>query len=221
MKAFTHVLLIGLLSTAAYAQDATSPHTGTSKTTDTAKSDTSKKTTAKKEKLTNDELQVLAHYHGVNQMEIDLGKYAMKNGGSQAVKSYGEMMVKEHGDADKQLKTLAKQTGQTIPAEKAATEAEKQEKADAKKQATALKKLKGAEFDRQYLQTMVDDHDRELANIDTKMGQVQNSQLSDELKNLKSTLQHHADAARELQKSNAQASAGTSQPPVAKAPTTK
>lgn len=216
MKAIISGLLIGLLTTAAYADDQT-------KQTDTTKQTEASKTTAttkpaKKEKLTANELQVVAHYHAVNLMEVDLGKAAMKQGSSQAVKSYGEMLVKEHGDSDKKLLALAKATKQTVPAEKPATDAEKQEKADQKKQAMALKKLKGADFDKQYLQMMVDGHDKELSKIDTKIAEVQNSELADLLRATKPVLQHHADQARELQQNNAQA-ATTTPPPTATATT--
>ena len=95
---------------------------------------------------------------------------------------------------------------QSIPAAKPETQAEKQEMAEAKKQAAGLKKLKGADFDREYLRMMVTDHDRELAKIDTNMAKVQNAQLLDILSATKPMLQHHADEARELQKSSPQAS---------------
>jgi putative membrane protein len=200
MKAIPRILFIALLgSSAAYAQDA-------SKTTEPSKPTDTSKTGAKKEKLTPQELQVMAHYRAVDQLEIQLGKVAEKQAGNQAVKSYGEMLVKDHTDFDKQLTALAKKTGQTIPTEKPATDAEKTEKADLQKQVAALKKLKGADFDREYLRMMVEGHDKEVANIDSKMAEVQNTQLQDMLRNLKPTLQHHADQARELQKTNAQAS---------------
>jgi putative membrane protein len=209
MKVFTRALLIALLSTsAAYAQDAAKPGE-TTKTGDTAKSgDSTKKDTAKKEKLTPTELQVVAHYHDLNQMEIELGKVAMKQSSTPAVKSYGEMLVKQHGDADKQLVGFAKKTGQTVPKEKPVTDADKMDKAEQQKSAAAVKKLKGADFDREYLRLMVEGHDKELAKIDTKMGEVQNAELADMLRATKPMLQAHADQARELQKGNAQASVG-------------
>lgn len=199
MKALPRALLIALcFAGTAYAEDP-------AKTTDTTKTTDTKKDTAKKEKLTPAELQVLAHYHAVNMMEVDLGKVAMKKAGSQAVKSYGEMLVKDHSDSDKKMKELARKTGQTIPAEKLMTDAEKTDKADTKKQVADLKKLKGADFEREYLRMMVDGHDKELAMIDTKMGEVQNTELTEMLRAKKQTLQHHADAARELQKTSPQA----------------
>ncbi|HEY5945247.1 MAG TPA: DUF4142 domain-containing protein [Kofleriaceae bacterium] len=212
MKAITKIMFIALLSTTAYADDAAKANdTSKAKTADTTKTtDTTKP--AKKEKLTATELQVIAHYHAVNLLEIDLGKTAMKLGSTQAVKSYGEMLVKDHADSDKKLKDLAKATKQIIPAEKLATDADKQEKADQKKEVAALKKMKGSEFDAKYLQMMVDGHDKELAKIDTKIADVQNSELADMLRAKKSVLQHHADQARELQKNNAQASATPTAP---------
>ncbi len=186
MKALIGILVIGLV-TSAYG--------------DTAK----KEETPKKEKLSAPELQVMAHYHAVNQLEIDLGKAAKKNAGTQAVKSYGEMLVKDHTEGDKKLEAIAKASGQKIPAEKPATEAEKAQEAQMKKEAAALKKLKGADFDREYLRMMVDGHEKELAAISSKMAEVTNPQLLDFLSALKPTLQHHADEARELQKSGATA----------------
>jgi putative membrane protein len=204
MRTFAHVLLVALLCATAYADD-------THKAGGTAKSAESQKDTARKEKLTRDELQVMAHYKELNNMEVELGKMAQKNGGSQAVKSYGEMLVKEHTENNQQLADLAKQTGQKIPKHTPETATEKQEKAEAKKHAAQMKKLEGTNFDREYLRMMVADHDKELAQIDTNIAKVDNSELADLLRNTKPVLQKHADQARELQKTNAQAMADPKQ----------
>jgi putative membrane protein len=178
MKTFA-VLLVFLLAPAAFADDVT--------------------------KLTPAELQVIAHYHAVNQMEIDLGKTAKQKGASAAVKEYGAMLVKDHSESDTKLKALAKKSHQTIPAEKPATEADKQEIAMAKATAAKLKKQKRMQFDALFLMTMVDGHEKELAKIDGKIGAVENTELADLLRATKPVLQHHADHARELQKNDAQA----------------
>ena len=83
--------------------------------------------------------------------------------------------------------------------------AEKKELADTKKEAAALKKMSGVNFDREYLRMMVNGHDKELTKIDAKLADVKNAELAEMLRTKKQTLQHHADAARELQKSNAAA----------------
>ena len=108
--------------------------------------------------------------------------------------------MKEHGASDKQLAALVKKTKQTIPAEKPASDAEKQAKAEDKAAATKLKALKGADFEREYLRMMVQGHEKELAMIDAKKAEVTNTELAGMLDELKPMLQHHADAAKELQK---------------------
>ena len=191
MKAIFGILFLALIATPAYADDA-------AKTTDTAK-------TTKKQKLTANELQVLAHYYELNLLEVDLGKAAVKLGSSPAVKAYGEMLVTDHGKSNVEIKALAKKLGQAIPKEKPATDADKQEKADTKKAAVALKKLKGADFDREYLRMMVEGHDKELTKVDTFLASVEHTELAEMVRAKKPTLQKHADQARELQKTGAQA----------------
>lgn len=199
MKSFTRVLVVALLSAplAASADDtgAKTKTTDTAKTTDTSKS----ADTAKPAKLKPEELQVVAHYHELNQMEIDINKVAAKKATSQGAKDYANMLVKDHTDNDKSLMALAKKTKQTIPAEKPASDVEKQEKAEDKKMVAKLKTMKGADFETQFLQLMVSGHEKELAKIDANIAKVENAELAEALKATKPVLQHHADEAKSLQ----------------------
>lgn len=160
----------------------------------------------KQEKLTQDELQVLGHLHRVNQLEIDMGKLAEKQGSTDAIKDYGKMLVTDHEKADKDAKALAKRHGQMIRKETAANETDKAEIQDDQAAYKRLKSEKGDTFDRDFLQVMVQGHERELAKTDTAIGKVQSEDLKTMLNDVKSSLQRHADRARELQKNNAQAS---------------
>lgn len=175
--------------------------TAKTKQTDTTKtSGTATATgTAKPAKLKAEELQVMAHYHEVNLMEIDINKVAAKKATSEGVKAYANMLVKDHMAADKELFALAKKTGQKIPAEKPATDVEKQEKAEDKKLVAKLKTMKGSDFERQYLQLMVTGHEKEVAKIDANIAKVENAELAESLRAKKPVLQHHADEARTLQ----------------------
>jgi putative membrane protein len=201
MKALTHTVLIVVLSVpfAVSAQTAPSdmpetPQPGeTEKTTDAPKTGTSKEA-----KLTDEELQIIADFHGDNRMDVELGKLAMKRGTTQEVKSFGETLVKEHGEFDQQLMALAKKTDQTIPAEKPESDAEKQALVNAKQTAAKLKKLEGASFDREFLRFVVEDHDRALARIDSQIAETKNTELAGLLRDAKPTLQRHHDQAREL-----------------------
>jgi len=152
--------------------------------TTTEKSKTTEK--APKEKLADMDLQVLAHVHAVNKLEIDLGKLAQKSGSTQAIKAYGQMLVRDHQSADKDLAAFAKKQGATIPMDKAKDEADEKDQKDTKEAVAHLKTLKGNDFD-------------------TAIGQVQNQDLVTVLKDIKPALQKHADQARDLQKTNPQA----------------
>ncbi len=185
-----------------------------SKSTDTSKEKSTEPGTTgmtgtskeKEAKLSDSELQIIAHVHKVNQMEIDAGKLAQKSGSTQAVKSYGQMLVKDHQQSDRDINSFLKKHNQKMPTEEAAmNESEKKDAQDRKDAMSRLKNMKGADFDREFLRMMVDDHEKELAKIDSEAGQISNTDLSTMLKDLKPVLQRHADQARDLQKNAAQA----------------
>lgn len=196
------------LPAVAFADDKT-PTDSTAKS-DTTKSDTTKSDTTKSDttsaKLSDSDAKIVAHLHHVNQMEIDLGKAAQKSG-TAGVKSYGQTLVTDHQSSDKDLTSFAKSHKlATIPADKPMTDADKQEDKDMQARVSKLKSLKGADFDREFLNMMAADHDKELAKIDVAMGAATNPDLQSLLKATKPVLQRHADQARDLQK-NPQASA--------------
>jgi predicted outer membrane protein len=84
-----------------------------------------------------------------NMAEIKLGQLGVDRATSPDVKSFAQMMVTDHTQANQELMPIAQQLGV------------KQPKAlDAKHRAVSAKlaKLKGAEFDRQFMKAMVDGH---------------------------------------------------------------
>jgi len=166
---------------------------------DMKKADTAKN--ADTAKLESEDVNIVAHFHHVNLMQIDLGKLAQKQGTAK-VKKYGAMLVKDHTAANKEITAFAKKNGVAkIPDAAPATEAEKTAHDEMMAAMTKMKTLKGAEFDREFLTMMVAEHDKEVARIDTSVAMVKNPDLTTLLNNLKPTLQRHADEARELQKS--------------------
>jgi putative membrane protein len=185
---------------AALADDKTPTDTKTDTKTDTGKTGTSSA------KLSDGDTKIVAHLHHVNQMEIDLGKAAQKSG-TAGVKTYGQTLVTDHQSSDKDLTSFAKTHKlSTIPADKPMTDADKQSEKDMQSEVTKLKSLKGADFDREFLNMMAADHDKELAKIDVAMSAATDPDLQSILKATKPVLQRHADQARDLQK-NPQAAA--------------
>lgn len=162
---------------------------------------------AKAAKLSKPEIAIVAHVHHVNVMEVAMGKQAQKQG-TAAVKRYGEMLVRDHQTADKELIAMAKQHGLArIPADKPQNEAEKAEQKTQMDAMKKLKTLKAEDYDRAFLQLMVESHEKEVAKSDSAIAIVQTEALKTMLESRKASLQRHADAARELQKGNAQARA--------------
>jgi putative membrane protein len=155
---------------------------------------------ADKAKLGDAETKIIAHLHHVNVMEVDMGKLAQKNSTTAGVKKYGAMLVKDHSGADKDLAALAKKKGLAkLPDVEAKTDAEKADM-KAKMEAMAnLEKLKGPDFDREYLKMMVEGHDKELADTDGHIAASSDADLDAALEKRKTTLQKHSDEAKKLQ----------------------
>jgi putative membrane protein len=191
---------------------------------DTTKADTGTPGTSDSSaKLSDSDVKIIAHLHHVNQMEIDLGKAAQKNGTAN-VKSYGATLVTDHQTNDKDLTAFAKSHKlATIPADKPQTDADKTDEKDMSAKAAKLKALKGADFDREFLNMMAMDHDKELTKVDTASGSASNPDLQAILKATKPVLQRHADQARDLQKNPPQAMNPSMTPasPTAPAPSTR
>ena len=180
----------------------------------TTPSDTSSGKTAGG-KLADPDIKVIAHLHHVNQMEIALGREAQRQGTAH-VKDYAGTLITDHQSADQDLTAFAKAHQLTmIPADKPTTDAEKQDDKDMTTAMAHLKAVKGADFDKAYLNMMATGHDKELTKIDVSISSAGDPDLKTMLQGVKPVLQRHADQARDLQNSP-QASAGAS--PSAPAP---
>ncbi|HEY7293244.1 MAG TPA: DUF4142 domain-containing protein [Vicinamibacterales bacterium] len=88
--------------------------------------------------------------------EVELGKLATKNGGSDAVKAFGQRMVDDHGKAGDELKTIAERKNIAWPTS-----------LDSKSQALhdKLAALNGDTFDRAYAKAMIADHKEDAAEL--------------------------------------------------------
>jgi putative membrane protein len=157
-------------------------------------------------KLSDPELNILAHVHQVNQMEIDAGKVALAQSATPAIKTYAQMLITEHGQNDRDIQALARKHHQTIPAHEASTnEAERQAIIDAHAQLIGLAQINGADFDRQFLQMMVAGHASELARLMPELEEASSPDIKQLLQDMRPVLQKHEDRAREIENSAAQA----------------
>jgi putative membrane protein len=89
------------------------------------------------------------HMLMANMAEIQLGQLAAQHAESEDVKAFAQQMVTDHTKANEELKPIAQQLGVQEPTQ-----------LDGKHQKLAdkLAKVQGADFDRQYMEAMVDGH---------------------------------------------------------------
>jgi putative membrane protein len=100
--------------------------------------------------------------------EVALGKMAASKGTDSKVKDFGKMMVMDHGKANAELMSIAKAKNITLPA---GLDAEHQAKSD------SLSKLSGKDFDRGYVQVMIEGHQKTLALMQSEASGGQDAQL--------------------------------------------
>jgi putative membrane protein len=158
------------------------------------------------DRLTDTELDVLAHIHQVNQMEIHGGRLARTNSTTPAIKTYGDMLVTDHSKNDREIQAIARKHHQTIPSEqKTMSPADRQQMIDNTVAMEALAKLHGSDFDRQYLQMMVKGHEAEIEKLASESDESPSPDIKALLEDMRPVLQKHLDEARALERNNAQA----------------
>lgn len=87
-------------------------------------------------------------------LEVKLGELAEKNAQNQRVKNFGKMMVTDHSKANDELKSLASSNKVAVPSALLP---------DHQKHYDMLKDKKGADFDKAYMDMMVDDHKEDIS----------------------------------------------------------
>lgn len=92
--------------------------------------------------------------------EVRLGELASQKGMNADVKAFGKMMVSDHTKANDSLKQVATQHNIPLPAE---LDNEHRDKID------KFSKLTGAQFDREYMKTMVDDHENTIEALEDRL----------------------------------------------------
>jgi putative membrane protein len=131
---------------------------------------------------------VLTKLHHSNQMEIQAGKLAQEKGESKAVKSFGKTLVADHTAADKQVVALSKQLKVDLPKEDM-----KDDGMLEKARATS-----GAEFDKTFASSMLDDHKKDVEEATEARDKTSNPKLKKLLTAIVPKLEKHRDLAQKL-----------------------
>lgn len=122
-------------------------------------------------------------------MEIELGSYAAANAGSAAVKQFGQMMMTDHTKADSILSVIAQVKNIAIPNVPGE---------EHQKHIDNLKKKKGADFDKDYMKMMIDDHEEDIKKFEDASKNSKDEDIRQFATNTLPTLRKHLDAAKKV-----------------------
>jgi len=122
----------------------------------------------------------------INLEEIKLGQLAQQNGGSASVKEMGKMMQDAHTQSYNELTVLAQNKIVTIPTEMNANGVAFYEK---------MKGKSGADFDKEYTEIMVRDHEKAIALFESAANSSRDAEVKQFAGKMLPVLQTHLNTA--------------------------
>ncbi|MGE5525603.1 MAG: DUF4142 domain-containing protein [Rhodospirillaceae bacterium] len=142
--------------------------------------------------------QIAAIVVAANQVDIDAGKLAESKATNAEVKAFAKRMVTDHTGVNKQATALVTKL-HVKPEENATSESLKKSGADTRKR---LQALKGAEFDRAYVDNEVTYHQTVLDAVDkTLIPNAKNEELKALLVKVRPAFVAHLEHAKHIQAS--------------------
>jgi putative membrane protein len=123
-----------------------------------------------------------------NKAEIDAGRIAVAKTSNNDVKRFAQHMIEDHSTAYSDLKDLAYKKDFRVPS----SPSQEQLKA-----ALKLGEVSGADFDRQYMDLMVKDHEKAVSLFEKNSMQAKDADVRDWAGKILPTLQKHLKMAKE------------------------
>jgi putative membrane protein len=131
-----------------------------------------------------------------NQVDIDAGRLAQKGASAREVRDFGKQMVTDHTAVNKQATALVRKLKVT-PEANSTSSSLKQGGDD---NMSKLKKLKGKEFDRAYVDNEVTYHQAVIDAVDkTLLPSAKNAELKTLIEKVRPALVQHLEHAKSLQ----------------------
>jgi putative membrane protein len=124
--------------------------------------------------------------------EVKLGKLASEKGSREDVKKFGQRMVDDHGKAGAELQSIAKKKGIAVPAQLSAKDSKRYDK---------LSKLGGDDFDKAYIDEMVEDHKHDVDEFEKAATKLKDPDLKAFAEKTLPVLKSHLENITEIKKS--------------------
>lgn len=122
-------------------------------------------------------------------MEVELGKLAQQKGQHADVKNFGQMMVTDHTKANDELKALAAAKGIMLPDSMGS---------DHMDHVRDLRDKTGADFDKAYMNLMVEDHQEDIDDFEEAARDLQDADAKAFASKTLPVLQKHHERARQI-----------------------
>ena len=131
-----------------------------------------------------------------NQIDVDAGKLAKARSRNKEVQQFAQLMITDHTAVNKQAAALVKKLG----VKPQNSETSKSLKQGAAENMAHLKKLKGAPFDKAYIDHEVAYHEQVLGAIDNVLiPGARNAELKDLITKVRPAIEAHLQHARHVQ----------------------
>ncbi len=121
--------------------------------------------------------------------EVELGQLAQQKAMDSQVKNFGAMMVKDHTEANDKMKTIAQSKGITLPSTLSN---------DEQKLKTDLSSKSGKDFDKAYIEAMIDDHKEDIKTFQDAIQRLKDPDLKAFATNTLPVLKMHLDAIQKI-----------------------
>jgi predicted outer membrane protein len=141
------------------------------------------------DKMSNDDQAAMKQLASANLAEIESGKMAAQKAQNSEVKSFAQKMVQDHTKMLEDLKSLAKSKGVALP-----TNAPAKEMAQSK----LLERKSGAEFDKDYMEHMVKDHEKDVKESENIAAKAKDPQFKSAVQQANAKIREHLQLAQRV-----------------------
>jgi putative membrane protein len=204
MKALPAALAaVGLFAGAAYAQGNSTVQSnsmGGPNATHTARdipSATGRSESTKKSNLSHSDRKFIEDAAKGGMAEVELAKIAQERASSPEVKQFAQQMERDHSQANEKIRQLAQEKGVTMPTGP---------KLAQNHEASKLMKKQGQDFDREYMDYMVKDHQKDVKEFKKQAEKAKDPDVKSFAQETAPKLEHHLQMAE-----NADAAVGGKQ----------
>lgn len=139
------------------------------------------------EKMPDDDAEFITEAASGGIMEVQLGYLAVDKANTKEVKDFGQKMVDDHGKANKELIEMAKLKGITLPTKLSD---------DQQKKIDELTKKTGLDFDKAYMDEMVEDHKHDVDEFEEAAKDSKDADIKDWAAKTAPHLKMHLDLAK-------------------------